>query len=289
MRVDTWGGPGRDLGEFDRPTGLAVNRGDTLYVADTALHRITLFDYEGSPITAWTVPGSGPGQLTRPADLAVDLRGDLYVSDAGNERIQRLRADGTFVDAVGERGSGDGQFQGPSGITVAPDRQLYVADSGNRRIQQFDARQSPPRFVRALAEGTLPGPSDVCVDSSGFIYAIDWVGGEIVKLDADGTEVLRWGGEGGQPDEPPIPFSAVIEGDALHVTDIINGRVQTYDLQGNLESEWPADGIPVPSRITTGPSGRLFVTSSDARVVVVFQLPVGSTPSRWGDVKSLFR
>ncbi|UCE02042.1 MAG: hypothetical protein JSW67_12375 [Candidatus Latescibacterota bacterium] len=148
-----------------------------------------------------------------------------------------FRADGTFVESVGERGSGPGQLLGPSGVTLTPQRQLYVADHGNRRVLHFDWQHSPARFVRTLGSGALVGPSDVVVDSTGFIYVVDWVGGEIVKLHDDGREVLRWRGSGGEPQQPPILFAAVVDGTTLHLTDMINGRVQTYERSGNLLQE----------------------------------------------------
>jgi len=287
--VDQWGGPGTALGRFRALTGLAVNAGDTLYVADPSLQRITLFDRNGTALAAWNIPGTAPGRIDHPVGLAVDTRGDLYVSDSANERIQRFHADGTFVEAFGDSGSGEGQFIGPSGVTMTPDRQLYAVDAGNRRVHQIDWSTSPPHWVRTLAE-TLPlvDPTDVVLDSAGNIYIIERSTGETVKLAPDGSLITRWQAQG-NGSEPAKPVAALVDGAVMYASDPFNGVVQTYDLTGHLLLEWPDQPIPTPTRLALDRERRLFVACSDARQVFVFQLPLATRPASWGNVKSLYR
>lgn len=288
--LDVWGEPGTDLGQFVAPTGVAVNAGDTLYVADAFLNRITLFDAAGSALSSFGSTGSAAGQLRNPVGLALDTEGDVYVADSGNHRIQRFHRDGAFVEAYGDSGSAPGLLRGPSGVVLTAARQLYVADYGNRRVQQLDWSSSPPRFVGVVGNEALvlEGPTDVAIDAEGLLYVADLLGNEIVQLRSDGQVVRRFHGNGG-PGEAPSPLGLLVDGAVLHVTDVLNGQVEVFDLTGRRLFAWPVGGIPAPSRMALDASRRLFVTSGQDRVVFLYQLPLASARASWSDVKQRFR
>ena len=288
--VAVWGERGSGLGQFRAPTGVAVNAGDTLYVADAFLDRITLFDGAGTALVAWNLSGSAPGRLRGPRGLAVDAGGDLYVADSGNHRIQRFRRDGTFVEVLGDTGSAPGRFWGPYGLTLTRDRQLYVADQGNARVQRFDWSESPARFVSVVGEGNSPlvSPTSVAVDSLGFLYVADLDGREIVQFDPAGQEVRRFHGEGSFP-ELPTPLGCVVDRDELQVTDVLNGSVEAFDRFGTRLYGWPPEGLPGPGLMAIGPRRRLFVSSGQDGVIFVYQLAVPVQSRSFGAVKSLFR
>jgi DNA-binding beta-propeller fold protein YncE len=275
-----------------------VNAGDTLYVADAFLNRITLFDSQGVSLATFGSPGGTEGQFRNPQDLVIDENGDVYVADSGNQRIQRFHRDGSFAEALGDSGSAPGQLLVPSGLALTPSRQLYVADHGNRVILQFDNRvilqfdwsSSPPRFLGILGDGdlSLQGPTDVAVDAQGFLYVADFLGNEVVQLQPDGREVRRFRGTGGVG-ELPTPLGIVVDGEVLQVTDVLNGKVEAFDLMGRRLYEWPAGGIPGPSRMAFDSTRRLFLSSGQDRVVFLFQLPLPVTSPTWSAVKHRFR
>ncbi len=90
-------GPAASAGLFG-PSGVAVDSGGNLYIADTFNNRVR--KVSGGVIT--TVAGNGTGALSGdggpassaevngPLAVAVDAAGNLYVADAGNNRIRRL-------------------------------------------------------------------------------------------------------------------------------------------------------------------------------------------------------
>ncbi len=294
--VGVWAERGMAVGELWAPSGVAVNAGDTLYVSDRFLHRITYFDENGTALGAWLldggspVGGSDPGQLRSPDGLAVDAAGDVYVADRGNHRIQRFR-DGRFVEAFGAFGAAAGEFSSPAGLTLTRDRQLYVADAGNRRVQHLDWSQSPPRFVRILGDSLSPPlvePTDVVLDSLGFLSIIDLLGHEVVQLDPAGTEVRRFRGNG-LDFELPAPLAAIVDSGTLHVTDVLNGFVETFDASGRRLYDWPRSGLPSPGRMAIDSRRRLFIVSGQQGLVFVFQLAVGVRTGSWAEVKGRFR
>jgi uncharacterized protein (TIGR03437 family) len=90
-------GPAASAGLFG-PSGVAVDSGGNLYIADTFNNRVR--KVSGGVIT--TVVGNGTGALSgdggpasssevnEPLAVAVDAAGNLYVADTGNNRIRRL-------------------------------------------------------------------------------------------------------------------------------------------------------------------------------------------------------
>jgi DNA-binding beta-propeller fold protein YncE len=279
-------------GQFDAVTGNAVNAGDTLYVADHHLQRITMFNAQGQLLGVWGTPGSAPGQLRVPVALAVDAGGDVYVSDQENHRIQRFTRSGGFLAALGAFGDAPGQFVYPAGICLTPTRQLYVADSGNRRIQHFDWSGATPTFVRAFGDATLlNSPNDVALDANGFVFVTDASLHRVHKFGPDGVLIRSWGEEGLDPGQFTAPFDVIVDGASLHVSDSGNGRIQVFDLNGVFQFIWPsASFLPAPTRMTLAANRHLYVSAALARRVLVYQLdPVSTQRTPWSDVKGAYR
>jgi DNA-binding beta-propeller fold protein YncE len=177
-----FGKRGSGPGEFENPTGVAVGRGDNIYVADSDNHRIQRFDAQGHFLGSWGEQGREPGQLDRPLGLAIDpVRGWVYVADTDNARIQKFDATGKFLLAWGSSGVKAGELYRPKGMTVDADGSLYVVDSNNHRIQKFD---SEGRFLgsfgrNGMEDGELWFPYGVALDGEGRLFVTDSENGRI--------------------------------------------------------------------------------------------------------------
>jgi streptogramin lyase len=92
--ITKWGSFGSNAGQFkgyfNYPIGIAVDKWDNVYVADTGNNRVQKFDCNGNFITMWGSTGRGNGQFVLPGDVAVDSMGIVYVADTGNDRIQKF-------------------------------------------------------------------------------------------------------------------------------------------------------------------------------------------------------
>jgi len=171
--VDEFGGRGNGEGEFDEPSGLALDTdSDMLYVADTDNNQIQIIDVNGNCsgniklgdngnddvcfVDEFGGSGSDDGDFNSPADLAIDASNDmLYVLDTKNDRIQIIDVDGScsgsdeliddvcFIDKFGKLGDEDGEFEGPLALVLdTSDDLLYVADTENDRIQVLEISES---------------------------------------------------------------------------------------------------------------------------------------------------
>jgi DNA-binding beta-propeller fold protein YncE len=184
------GGPG----DFEEPSGVALDREDNIYVADSGNHRIQKFDAQGKWVASWGEKGQGPGQFDRPLGLAIDpARGWIYVVDTDNARVQKLDRNGKFLLAWGRSGMKEGELYRPKGMAVGPDGSLYIADSNNHRIQKFD---SDGAFLgsfgsRGMEDGELWFPFGVVTDGEGRLFVTDSENGRI-QMFRENPQVARF-------------------------------------------------------------------------------------------------
>lgn len=167
--------------KLSRPTGLTVDSArNRLYVADTAEHRLAVFDLKGQHLFDWGGRGPGDGQFNFPTDVDVDVDGKLYVLDTLNARVQVLDHTGEFLRAFGERGSASGSFQIPKGIAVSPSGLVMVTDSLAKRFVIFSTEGDylltiggRQRFSGTVSPGGFYLPAGIDIDQDNAIWIVD--------------------------------------------------------------------------------------------------------------------
>jgi tripartite motif-containing protein 71 len=259
-------------------TGVAVDRGGNVYVADSGNNSVWVFDSGGNFVRTWGSYGSGDGQLNGPSGVAVDSDGNVYVADGYNNRIQVFDSDGKFLRTWGSEGSGNGQFEGPSSVAVDSGGNVYVADGYNYRIQVFD---SDGKFVRkwgseGTGNGQLGGPAGVAVDVGGNVYVADNRNNRIQVFDSGGNFLRTWGNYGtgnGQLNGPS--GVAVDSADNVYVADIGNNRIQVFNSGGNFVRTWGSYGsgngqFYLPYGVAVDSGGSVYVTDYTNGRIQVF-------------------
>jgi len=78
-----------DTGIVGMPGALAVSD-DFIYMLDTAVPDIKVFDKTGMLLMSFGSEGGGKGEFRSPVSIEADDRGGVVVSDTGNKRVQRL-------------------------------------------------------------------------------------------------------------------------------------------------------------------------------------------------------
>ena len=176
--------------------------------------------------------GADSDLFDNPADVAFDAQGNIFVADGlVNARVIKFTKDGVFVKSWGEKGTAPGQFNTPHGIQVDAAGNVYVSDRGNSRIQVFD---NDGNFKRAITG--VGDPESLCISPGAHPYLfasntnayndLDH-GGEITKLELDGTVVGKFGHAGKQLKEFGTATGIDCRGgNTLYVAEAGNWRVQ---------------------------------------------------------------
>jgi tripartite motif-containing protein 71 len=184
------GTAGAAAGQLSTPTGVSVDAGGNLYVADGPNNRISVYTAQGTFLRAFgfdVIPGAPAG-----AEVC------------------------TVSCQAGVAGGGAGQLDGPTGVSVDPAGNVYVADWFNNRISVYTAAGT---FERAFGFDVVPGggsgaevcttsckaglsgggageldePAGVGADATGNVYVADHLNHRISVFNADGTFLRAFG------------------------------------------------------------------------------------------------
>jgi DNA-binding beta-propeller fold protein YncE len=268
------GGRGTGKGEFDSPTGIAVDRNGNFLVSDTNNGRIEKFAPPGTFTEIIGTKGSGQGQLGAPNGIAIDSTGNIYVTDAGNHRVQKLGADGKLI---AEWKGPDAGFYGPRRIAIGPDNSVYVLDQGRTRVVKF-APNGEVLTVwgsKGTGDGQLDDPASVAVDpTTKKVYVADPRNKRIQVFDSDGKFLTKWivpewGGPYGFED-----LAIDSSKGRLYASSANINAVLMFDLNGNRIGTL----TPKSPELLDGPSGlalangKLYVLNMHGNRVTVIDL-----------------
>jgi sugar lactone lactonase YvrE len=256
----TWGSGGGGDGQFNTPTGVAVDGSGNVFVADQDNNRVQKFDNTGRFLLTfgWGVKdgaaaletckagcqaglaGSGNGQFHGSQGVAVDGSGNVFISDLGNNRIQKFDNSGKFRTAWGSPGSSDGQFNGPSEVAVDGSGNVLVTDFNNHRIQKFD-------------------------NNGGFRLTFGWGvkdGAAALETCTAGCQAGLAGSGEGQFNHA---FGVAVDGSGnIFVTDTKNYSIQKFTSTGTFLTAWGGYGTGVgqfvlPQGVAVDGGGNVFV------------------------------
>lgn len=219
--------------ELNSPVGVIFDEEDRLYVSDSVLKNVYVYDEKGNFVKSINkVDGH---IFKRPTGLAYNLdKKILYIVDTLEHRFYGINKEGRLVFFKGSRGSGDDEFNFPTHIFWSPANIIYVTDSMNFRIQAFD---SNGKFLFKFGQhgngsGDFAMPKGVATDKDGIIYVVDALFDNIQLFNENGDFLLSVGGRGSFHGEFWLPSGIFIDNsnDTMYVCDSFNKRVQVFQI-----------------------------------------------------------
>jgi len=213
--------------ELVSPIGIAVDDRGDIYISDSVLQHVFVFDKERRYLRKF-----GSSDLfKRPAGLALDGN-RLYVVDTHGHRVIVLSKEkGNFLFSFGKNGIENGNFNYPTNIYISNEKLIYVTDSMNFRIQIFDQDGGFRSSFGKLGDssGNLSKPKGIAVDSEGHIYVVDSHFDNVQIFDRNGNLLLVFGSSGNGKGEFMLPAGIYIDKlDRIYVADSYNKRIQVF-------------------------------------------------------------
>jgi DNA-binding beta-propeller fold protein YncE len=268
------GGKGAGNGQFDSPTGIAVDGNGNVLVADTGNRRVEKFEPTGTFLSTLRSKAGSRGQLSAPNRIAVDKAGNIYVADAGNHRLLKLAADGTLL---AEWKGPEPGFYGPRGIAISPDGSIFVVDQGHTRIVKFspDGRMLSIWGSKGTGDGQFNDPTSVAVDPiTNRVFVADPRNSRVQLFDSNGKFLSKWTvAEWGQPHGfEDLAIDAVTR--RVYASSANMNAVLVFDLNGakvGTITPKPPDEFDGPSALALG-NRKLYVLNMTGNRVSVIEL-----------------
>ncbi len=256
--VEVIGDPGTGAGQFSAPTGIAVDRWGTLYVADSNNHRVQRIMASGD-VAVFGRPGNLDGQLWGPMDVAVDEDAELIVvAEQGNNRVQYFH-----MLTKQHRGTISG-FRSPSGLAMDAERRLWIADTGNSRLLCLDMRTG--QFLgRPLDQSVgITRPIAVACDTARNLYVTDSTTQNVTRYAYNGARGMALGDSrrlatprGIAVDKLGRIYLAEAGANRLHVFDAEGQSLITFESPGSRLGP-----LNAPSGVALGPNGEIYVADT---------------------------
>lgn len=152
---------GKEDGEFNFPTDLAVGPDGRVYVLDAGNFRVQVFDPDGQFLYKWGRVGHGLGQLARPRAITVDKDNLVYVLDGSFANLQIFDDKGQLLLPIGERSlkDGPGIFSSPSGVATDDTGRVYIVDQWLKKVEIL--RKLTPEEGKNILDGKKTPSSPV--------------------------------------------------------------------------------------------------------------------------------
>ena len=265
---------GQGAASLVSPYGIATDSRGRLYVVDTFLKCIHVFDAAGNQYHSF--PGDSP-MFASPVGIAIDKDGRVYVTDSKKGVVFIFKDHGKrFLAAIGA-----GLFRRPTGIAVNPGTgELLVVDTLRSKVFRFDLsdRSLKGSFgTDGAAEGMFHYPTNICVTKTGAIIVSDALNFRVQVFSPQGRFRFTLGRMGNSPGTFSRPKGVASDSDGnIYVVDALFDNVQMFDKGGRLLMAFGDHGTEygdfwLPGGLYIDKNDLIYVSDSSNRRVQIFR------------------
>jgi sugar lactone lactonase YvrE len=228
-------GPGDTWNTIRYPQGLYVTQKQTVFVADSANHRI--MEYKPNAETSRKITGKnilddGVNRLDRPSNMLYDaMSKTLIICDHGNDRVlRRNMKNNTYTKVVGESIA-------CFGLAIDEEGAVYVSDIVRHEVRRYLPGSERGTVVAGgYGQGRrlhqLNRPTYIAVGADQSVYVSDSLNDRVVKWEKGaekGIVVAGGCGKGKGLNQLYSPSGLIVDrSGTIYVADHCNDRVMRW-------------------------------------------------------------
>ena len=266
---------GKATAALVRPHGIAMDRSGRLYVVDTYMKTVNVYDQKRQRHHNFDTRDA---PLLSPIDLAIDDQHDrIYLTDSQAGVVRIFTQQG--LTSAGELGRG--VLRRPTGIALnTQSNEVLVVDTLGAQILRFDRQslQLRGRFGGA-GSGIRQFHYPIGIDTSpdGNIIVADSLNFRVQVLSATGQPITTFGRAGDRAGYFARPKGIAADSDGnIYVVDSLLDNVQMFDAAGRLLMAFGRRGRQpgefwLPSAIFINQDDTIYVSDAYNKRVQVFQ------------------
>jgi len=275
------------LNQLSNPQCLIIDDDQTIYIADSANHRIISWkpnDTFGRIVAGGFGKGNQTTQLDSPGDLILDKETNSYfISDIENKRIMKWS---TINNNNGQLFLKDIDC---NGITTDKTGAVYISDSKRNEVKRWRKGEKNGTIVagghgQGNSLNQLNYPTCIFVDDQYSLYISDCLNHRIMKYAQDakvGVVVAGGNDAGDQLNQLYCPQGILIDQlGGIYIADWGNHRVMRWyedDSEGTVvvggnQPGQQADQLNCPVGLAFDAQGNLLVTDSENHRVQKFEV-----------------
>lgn len=257
------------------PYGVATDNSGRLYVTDTALRAVHVFDQKKGKYKR--LEGDKSTRFEWPIGVASDKEGNIYVTDSVLNRVFVFSDDGKYLRDIGKKGA----FMRPTGIAVDRDAGLlYIMDTIAHCVHVYTAGGQHKFSLgkNGEAAGEFNFPTAIAVGKDGNFYVLDSMNLRVQIFDRAGRFLYKFGALGDTTGNFARPRSITLDMDGnIYVVDALFNAVQIFDKKGRLLLVFGRGGdrageFTLPAGIyIDGADNKIYVADSYNSRVQVFR------------------
>ena len=262
-----------------KPYGVHSDSEGRVYVADTGISGLVVFDLNEKKMVYWGT--SGPGALKKPTGVTTDQEGNVYVSDVLDHRVVKFDRSGKFVTAFG----GTETLISPVGLEFNDKtNKLYVVDSKKHQIIVFapDGEVDSTIGQRGSADGEFNFPTNIAMDENGQLYVADTMNFRVQIFDKDSNHIKTFGKIGdGRGQFSRVKGIGVDREGHIYTVDAAFNNIQIFNDNGDLllslgNSGTGPGGFYLPAGAHVDRKNRIFVADQMNLRIQMFEY-IGGT------------
>jgi outer membrane protein assembly factor BamB len=243
------------------PHGIEYMDGK-IYVTDYEGASVGVFDLAAGSYARLQVTAGQEVALVKPGDIKKGPNDELYLLNNGEnaDAILVLKPDGTLVRKIAL----NGKTPIAAGLQIGSDGKIYIADVRGGAIFKYGPDGGDPLAQYRGKNNGFDNIVGLLVTPDGKIYAAESSTKVIQELDPDGNYVRSFA-------IGCSPFYMATSDDWLDVTcpnvGIVSVNVKTRTIQRTAYANDNLPALAIPTGITYGPDGRLYVVDGNTLVV----------------------